>query len=186
MYSIEFANRQDLLELDEKFLLDVVQKTLRSECVRAAEISVALVDNGEIWALNRQFLGHDYATDVLSFSLDEPPDGQLSGESSGAAPPPRGKGRTVSGEVVLSAEMALETAVRYHWCPRDEVALYLVHGLLHLCGYDDLDRGERRIMRTREQEILKHWNLQPRYTARASAPTGDGRRAAGSKTGARK
>jgi probable rRNA maturation factor len=164
MYEIELANQQDHLEIDTDFLIGVAQRTLSEEQVRRADISIALVDNAAIWELNRQFLGHDYPTDVLSFLLEEEPGPAELPEELGASGLPRGARRALGGEVILSTEMALQTAIQYHWSPRDEVVLYLVHGLLHLCGYDDLTEQELQIMRTREREILRHWNLLPHYT----------------------
>jgi probable rRNA maturation factor len=159
MYQIEFANSQDILEIDEAFLHEVARRTLAEEQVQTAEISVAVVDNSTIHELNRRYLAHDCATDVLSFLLEctapaEPPD----------APPSerrRGAGKRLEGEVVLSAEMAAETAASFGWSPHSELALYLVHGLLHLAGYDDLSDPERAIMRAREREILALWKLAP-------------------------
>jgi len=157
-YHIDIANQQACLELDEALLHNAVETVLRSEQVRGAEISVALVDNRAIRPLNRQYLGHDYDTDVLSFLLDsDPPEPASTG--------PRGADRMIEGEVIVSVEMALNTALDYHWSPQDEVLLYLVHGMLHLCGYDDLSEGEQRVMRVREREVLQHWNLTPHYAA---------------------
>ena len=169
MYEIEFTNQQEFLEINEDFLREAVRYTLAAEGVARAEISVALVDNEAIHTLNRQFLQHDCATDVLSFLLEsEPP--VDNGKSSGSAGDivPRGAGACFCGEVVVSAEMALQTAVEYDWNSRDEMLLYLVHGLLHLCGYDDLTQPECEIMRAREREILRHWDLRPHFSAPAA------------------
>ena len=70
MYDIAIANSQQSVDVDEDFLRDVVEKTLSFEQVAAANVSVALVDNATIRALNRQHLDHDYDTDVLSFLLE--------------------------------------------------------------------------------------------------------------------
>ncbi len=76
----------------------------------------------------------------------------------------------IEGEVIVSAEMALEMAAQYHWQGSDELCLYLVHGLLHLCGYDDLSPEEQIVMRRRERDILQFWNLTPHYAEDAPAP----------------
>jgi probable rRNA maturation factor len=167
MYEINIANHQDRLEINEDLLTEVVRTTLEAEQVESAEISVAVVDNEEIHALNRQYLAHDYETDVLSFLLESSP-----GPESTAPPAPRGRaaGATLSGEIIMSAEMALQLAGEYHWSPQDELVLYLVHGLLHLCGYDDLTPPERELMRARERDVLKHWKLVPHYV---ESPQGD-------------
>ncbi len=75
---------------------------------------------------------------------------------------PCGAGRCIDGEVLVSAEMAVQMAARFGWSSRDELTLYLVHGLLHLCGYDDLSPTERRLMRQREREILAQLQIVAR------------------------
>ena len=84
-------------------------------------ISIALVDDATIHAVNRRHLAHDWPTDVISFRLSEVDDDEL------------------AGELVVSAEMAATTARQAGVGAWDELALYVVHGLLHLCGYDDHD-----------------------------------------------
>ena len=153
MYQIAIANSQDCLELDEDFLTQVAERVLAEEEVAAAEISVALVDNATIHELNRQYLNHDYATDVLSFLLDLRTGGRRT--SSESEPPPilRGRGKRLDGEVIISTEMALQDAKNFGWSPREEVVLYLIHGLLHLVGYDDLTSTEQAIMRARAGDV---------------------------------
>ncbi len=164
MYEIDVANEQDQLELAPEWLRDVVQRTLTAEQVRSAVISVAVVDNATIWRLNRRHLQHDYPTDVLSFLLDSDPE---TVPTAGA----RGAGRMIEGEVIVSAEMALQMAEQYHWQGADELCLYLVHGLLHLCGYDDLTPEEQIVMRQRERDILQFWNLTPHYAEDTATPS---------------
>ncbi len=107
-----------------------------TRCSRSAELEVALVDDATIARLNRRHLGHRGATDVLTFP---------------AAPAP---GDRVMGEVVISVERAREQARRAGWPVRREVALLVVHGVLHLRGYDDLTRAGAARMRARERTIL--------------------------------
>lgn len=156
MIHIEIANRQKLLEIDRKAIRSIVRKTLQAEQVEAASISIAILDNSSIHELNRQYLQHDYETDVLSFSLsdDEEPWEFIAGQ-------PRGAGRNIEGEVIVSAEMAISMATDYGWSAWNELTLYLVHGLLHLCGYDDLSEDELPAMRRREREIFELLGLQP-------------------------
>ena len=163
MYEIEIANEQDRLEVSADWLREIVERTLSAEQVRSAVISVAVVDNATIWRLNRRHLQHDYATDVLSFLLDSHPE-------SVPATGLRGAGRMIEGEVIVSAEMALQMAAQYHWQGADELCLYLVHGLLHLCGYDDLTSEEQIVMRQRERDILQFWNLIPHYAEDMATP----------------
>ena len=157
MYEIEISNQQTHVVIDEAFLRGVAERTLAEEGVVEAEISVAIVDNAAIHDLNRRYLEHDFETDVLSFLLESSPEHQCAP----GAPGPRGTGRRIEGEIILSGEMAAQRAPEFLWSPQDETVLYLVHGLLHLVGYDDLSEIEQRVMREREGAILSLWNLRP-------------------------
>ena len=103
-------------------------------------LTVALVEDAEIRRVHRQFLGEDTPTDVLSFLLD--------GEKI------RGLDELL-GEVVVSAETALREARKRRLLPEREVALYAIHGTLHLVGFDDTDTTSRRKMRREERKYLK-------------------------------
>lgn len=151
MIEIEVADRQQFVEVPGDRLREAVTQVLREEGVEEAEVSVAVVDDSVIHELNRRYLSHDWPTDVLSFSLGEGP-----GE--------------VSGEVIVNAQRAAAVAPHYHWTPGDELLLYVVHGALHLCGYEDQGEEERSRMRSRERAILKRWGLRPEYEGR----TGNG------------
>ena len=149
---VELSNQQTAIEADAAPLIDMVRRVLQGEGTTSAVISVALVNDDTIHRLNRQFLGHDYATDVLSFPLGQE-DGHL------------------EGEIVVSAETAARQAERYAWSPADELLLYLVHGSLHLAGYDDAADDERQEMRNREAEYLGQVGLKPRYDEEEDAVT---------------
>ncbi|MSR57552.1 MAG: rRNA maturation RNase YbeY [Planctomycetaceae bacterium] len=169
MYSIRIANQQRALRIDRARLLKLATQTLKAEKVRAAEISIALVDDAEIHRINREFLGHDYPTDVISFLLEsEAPKRALGVKSRrGVRAAPvvslRGAGKSLHGEIIISVETAVEMAGEYGWRPANELFLYLVHGLLHLCGYDDLTSVEQHVMRSREIDVLGPWKIIPHY-----------------------
>ena len=101
-------------------------------CAPLRELSFALVDDNTIAAINQQFLNHTGPTDVISFNLG----GGL-------------------GEIVVSAERAVIVARQLRRPPADELALYLVHGLLHLAGCDDRTPAQRRAMRAAERRCLQ-------------------------------
>lgn len=97
--------------------------------------SLAIVDDATMRELNAERLGHDWATDVISFEIDSVDD-------------------LVEGEVIASAETALRTSSAAGWSARDELLLYVVHGLLHVVGMDDIQEAERQQMRLMEQNCL--------------------------------
>lgn len=158
-FEIEINDAQERIELEPERLRQVAEGVLRAEGVAAAEVSVALIDGETMRRLNRQHLGHDYDTDVLSFLLDcEGP-----GPDDVNTSVPRGTGKTLDGEVLISTDVAAKAAGEFGWTAADEVVLYLVHGLLHLAGYDDLTETEKAVMRQREREHLARWGLTPKY-----------------------
>jgi probable rRNA maturation factor len=172
MYEIDFSNGQSLLKVDEALLCARLREALAAEGVIEADISVTLLDDAAIHAVNRNHLQHDYPTDVISFvysaiivpdapGVRDNADGPASAFPS--PPSPRGGGLCLDGEILVSTETALRQAQQYGWQAADELTLYLVHGLLHLCGYDDLTDEEQQTMRAREREVLSRWGLAPHY-----------------------
>lgn len=121
----------------------------------AGTLSLAVVGDAAIRGLHREFLGIDTPTDVLSFPLAGPV-----GEAALPAP--------LLGEVILSAETAAREAGRRGLPPERELALYAVHGCLHLVGYDDLEAAGRARMRAAERRYLRLWE-EVRFGA-AGAP----------------
>lgn len=169
MYQVDVADNQDCLPVDTEAVREVVRQTLAAEEIVAATISIAIVDNPTMHELNRQYLGHDYETDVLSFLLES------SGGDDQATGIPRGTGKTIDGEIIVSSEYAAKLAPEFGWNPTEEMMLYIVHGLLHLCGYDDLTDEELPVMRQREREILALIGLKQPLATRHSPfvpPTG--------------
>jgi probable rRNA maturation factor len=133
---VEVSDTQRHLRVDPRALELLVRAALAAEGVRDGSISIAVVDDATIRSINRRHLGHDWPTDVISFPLSEADEPVL------------------QGELVVSAEMAATTARESGADPWHELALYVVHGLLHLCGYDDQSDADRVAIRRREGEIL--------------------------------
>jgi len=159
-YEVEVDDSQKVLKVDHRRLVDVARSVLAAEKCVSASISIAIIDNETIHDLNIRYLQHDYPTDVLSFLLEEELDPGSLPIPKGS---PRGCGKRIEGEIILSSEMAKQMAVKYRWKPLDEVTLYVVHGLLHLCGYDDRTQKEQAAMQQREREVLADWGLSPHY-----------------------
>jgi probable rRNA maturation factor len=158
--TIHVTNLQSALAINGRRLRDGVRRTLEWEHVPEAEISVAVVDDAAIHELNRRHLRHDYPTDVLSFLLErEGPTGLR-------------RARRIEGEIVVSAETAVRRAREFGWHPGWELLLYVVHGTLHLCGYDDRTARDRRRMRDRERAILQNWGVTIRYGRAAASRSG--------------
>jgi probable rRNA maturation factor len=178
---VELADRQKLLPVDPDWIENRVLMALSAEQVSAAEISIALLDDAAIHVLNRDHLGHDYPTDVISFIYESGRSNQGSDEGNSSVPAvPRGRGLCLDGELLISTQTAIRESSRWGWSPQEELTLYLVHGLLHLCGYDDLEAKEQALMRERERTILKFWGLTPHYEEASAALDPPARRQAAS------
>ncbi len=135
MIRVAIADRQTTMRIDRRSLRRAVRMVLQKEGIRAAEISLAVVDDAAIRQLHRRYLGQDEPTDVLSFLLDRSPGG-------------------LEGEIVASAETARRVAPQYRSSPARELLLYVVHGALHLAGWRDGTPAQRAEMRRREREHL--------------------------------
>ena len=151
-FEIDISDQQSLLAVPLERLREVIDRVLTEESIEAAQISLALVDDSAIHRINREFLGHDYPTDVISFHLN--PESDI--ES-----PQGSEVKQLEGELVVSTETALREAHAHGWTAEDELILYVVHGLLHLCGYDDLNDQARPVMRQRERHMLALLQLTP-------------------------
>ena len=170
-YSIEITKQLPTSDVDHEFLEGAIRRVLQEEHISAAKISVAIVSDPEIHRVNREFLGHDYPTDVISFLLNEPTIANSEIDSDLIVPSDLNAfhvpGDTadlcdfLNGELIVSFETALREADAHGWSPQAELLLYIVHGLLHLCGYDDLTDETRPMMRSKERELLGIWGLCP-------------------------
>lgn len=129
------------VDLDD--LCALLSGVLAAEGVPArAEASLTLVDPADIAELKAEHLDGDGSpTDVLSFPID------------GAGPVPDGEPWVV-GDVVICPSVAVAQAPEHAGTPEDELALLVVHGGLHLCGWDHADEAERRRMWDRERELM--------------------------------
>jgi rRNA maturation RNase YbeY len=121
---------------------------LRAIGLARCELSVAIVDNDAIRALNREYRGKDRPTDVLSFSQVEEPDAPTDPDALIDDP------ATILGDVVISLDTALAQARAQGVTARERLRTLLIHGVLHLIGYDhERSPGDARRMFAREREI---------------------------------
>jgi probable rRNA maturation factor len=141
MSRIAIATPQEIVAVDRARMRETVRAVLEGEDVADYEISLAFVDNPTIQRLNQRYLQHDEPTDVLSFPLGD------------------AKASKLAGELVLGVEVAAEQAVVRGHDVQTELMLYVIHGLLHLCGYDDHDDADRAAMRDRERHYLRQLGL---------------------------
>lgn len=144
-------NRQKRQRIRPGEVKSVAERILSDLGSHETELSILLVDNDEITRLNREYLSRDYPTDVLAFAMGE-------GEGGSLHP-------SLLGDVVISTEMAESEAQQRGVTLQQEIALLLVHGILHLLGYEHEDVPEEAAkMRTKEEEILVRLGLAGEHT----------------------
>jgi probable rRNA maturation factor len=134
---LEILDEQDKLEVPTPTIRDLAIQIFNDADIVSGKLSIVIIDNETIHDLNKQFLQHDYATDVLSFKIEENTETGF-----------------LEGEIAVSAEMAIERAPEFGWHPIEELLLYVVHGVLHLVGYDDIEPEDRVLMRDKERYYL--------------------------------
>ena len=140
---------------------ELSQKVLTARGVKGeTEVSLLFVDEDAIAALNEQFLGKSGPTDVLSFPIeDEPGPSGRSPDLGGSGPgtSPEEGSLTLLGDVVICPAVAARNAAEHGVSLDDEVALLVVHGLLHLLGMDHEEDAEAERMEALEQELLARY-----------------------------
>lgn len=159
--SVLIDNRQETVavnEVLEAMVSRIVEKVLDSEgCEEDYEVSISFVNDEEIRSLNKEYRGIDKATDVLSFPMLEfTEEEQEEEEEDGAEYIDE---EIALGDIVISMEKASEQAKEYGHSFERELAFLLVHGMLHLLGYDHDIEATDGEMFDRQEEMLKELNF---------------------------
>lgn len=114
----------------KKFL----DKVVREEGMIPGDLVFILTDDSAVLSINKEFLNHDYNTDVISFGTTD--------------------GHEVSGEVYISVDTVSRNAREYRCTVKEEMLRVMIHGLLHVCGYEDGTEDERKRMYERQEILL--------------------------------
>lgn len=154
--SVLIDNRQSFIEVDEK-LEALAEKVIKGvldyeECEEDYEVSISFVSNEEMKELNNEYRGIDSETDVLSFPMMEFDDEEAEDEADEDVE--YIEEELALGDIVVSMERAKEQAVEYGHSFERELAFLLVHGMLHLLGYDHENAEDERVMVNKQEEVL--------------------------------
>jgi rRNA maturation RNase YbeY len=137
--SLQIRNRQRKYRIDVKFLSRITRRLLREELQRDEfEIGISLVDEQAMVLANERYLRHQGSTDVITFHYAEPDPTAL-----------------LQGDLLICVDVAAKQAGRFRATWPKEVVRYVVHGLLHLSGYDDQKPVQRRSMKKAENRLMK-------------------------------
>jgi probable rRNA maturation factor len=144
------ADEQGAAPVDVRRWVDLAQNVLLAEGVSGdAELSLLFVDEDTISGLNRRFMDADGPTDVLAFPIDEPESAAPRADASGPL-----VGPVLLGDVVVCPAVAERQAPDHGASYDDELALLVVHGVLHVLGHDHAEVEETERMQARERELL--------------------------------
>jgi probable rRNA maturation factor len=128
--------------IDRSATAALVRHILDAEGIEQAEVSLVFCGDGRISGLNGEWLNREGPTDVIAFGL-----GEVGEEERG-----------IEGEVYIDLVQAARQAPEYGATLDEEVRRLVVHGILHLLGYDDLDEGARTRMHARQEVLVDGWS----------------------------
>ena len=139
---IRIINQQKIKRVSLKRLRKYLKKVSGLLNISSKRISILLCDNKLIKKLNKKYLKRNSSTDVIAFPLSDrlEPD--------------------YLGEVVVSTEKAAQVALKLGLRWQDELVLYVVHGILHLLGYDDRTKKKRKILEKKQKNIIGQLELK--------------------------
>lgn len=142
MMTLEILNRQRTKKINKRLLKHIVLELLAELEIETAELGINLVAAREMTLLNESFLQHEGSTDVITFNhLDD--SSRQAGEPS------------LHGELFVCVDEAILQAKRFRCSWPAEIVRYVVHGILHLLGHDDVEVGLRRRMKREENRLLR-------------------------------
>ncbi len=147
--TILITDNQGIIDIDLSHIELVLNRILKTLGNEGCEISITFVDDARITDINREYLGRNHPTNVISFSMNE-------GEFAEVNP-------AVLGDIILSTETAFRDAKSENLSPEDEIDYLLIHGVLHLLGYDHELPEDAEKMKKREKEIffaLKGYHIE--------------------------
>jgi len=135
--NVHIFNSSSKQFLPRKSVIEIIEKVLLNNKKSGAEVNIIYLDDDEIQELNKQYLNHDYTTDVIAFNLDE-----VQGDEQ------------LEGEVYIGVDVAKRQATEYGVALKNELLRLAVHGTLHLLGYEDDTPAKKNIMHKLENKFL--------------------------------
>ncbi len=141
---VQIENRQKLVKIDRRSMRKDVMQLLRLMDCAGKEICITLVDDANIQMINKQYLSKDKPTNVISFSLQEGEFGNINPD--------------MLGDVIVSVETARRDALKGNLSVDEGILFLIIHGLLHLMGYDHVNTTQTRIrkMKQKEKELFRN------------------------------
>jgi probable rRNA maturation factor len=133
---VNIFNETEVKFLPVKKLKQIVENCLSSEKADFSTINLIFLDDAAMQKMNKEYLNHDFTTDVISFNLDAEDENQK------------------IGEIYISLDTAKEQANEYKVSLSNELLRLAAHGTLHICGYEDSTKDEKDLMHSKEDELI--------------------------------
>ncbi len=125
------------LPLKKTALKTWIMAVIKKEKLKAGPLAYTFCSDKELLKINKEFLNHDTYTDIVTFDYSER--------------------ETVSGEIFISADRVKENAEKFGTDFETELKRVIIHGVLHLCGYGDKTKSDKKLMRAKEDAALKYF-----------------------------
>ena len=136
MIEFEFLDLE-IPGFDSEFFVSAITDLIHSENKKLGDISLLFCDDTHMLKMNKEHLSHDYYTDILTFDYCAD--------------------NTISGELLISWDTVQSNALKYKVDKQTELKRVVFHGVLHLCGYNDKNKEEKQLMRSKENECLEKY-----------------------------
>jgi probable rRNA maturation factor len=125
-----------------KEIINFLEKVIRDENKIPGDLYFIFTNDAEIIKINREFLKHDYNTDVIAFGYSEDKDNRI-----------------INGEIYISTETVERNADIYKVSKEEETYRVMIHGILHLCGYEDRIKEKKEEMSNKQEKKLKEFMM---------------------------
>ncbi|PXV95466.1 putative rRNA maturation factor [Lachnotalea glycerini] len=161
-FNIEVETKKQLSFDYKKIIDEVINKVLEFEnCPYETEVNLVLTDDEEIHSINMEYRGIDSPTDVLSFPMIDyisPSDFSIVEKNEREYFNPE-TGELILGDIIISVDKVYEQAKCYNHSDVREFAFLITHSMLHLCGYDHMEKAEANIMEEKQSQILSELGI---------------------------
>lgn len=131
-------NFKKKIPLNNKEILNLLAFLKKELLFKVEEITINFVGNETIHKINKNYLNHDYPTDIITFYYS-------------------GSKKNLDGEIFISTDEALNSAGKFKVSLKNELIRLIIHGILHLAGYDDQTKSEKSKMKRKENLLLKNY-----------------------------
>ncbi len=136
LVSVFAPRKYGIIKKNINFLIENLQNELNFSIVN---LDINIVDKKALLKVNMEFLGHNYDTDIITFNYS-------------------GDNNILEGELLISYDIAVENAARFNCSVNSELLRLVIHGILHLVGYDDMNDIDRKKMKRKENLFVKKFN----------------------------